>query len=228
MALQLPPWVAAHKPEAAAGALVAVAGGVAYWKKRKAAAGASSSSAATVAPTTGGAIYDANGNLIAGAGTTGSGAYDSSANDVYNSLQGVLEQLQTTAAQMGTTNPISQSVPVSTPIQVDGRINTGTYSPVPPSAAAGIPGVDGGVTSFGTTILGQGTLPATPVAAAAAPTTTATAPAAPSYVTVANPTALKALPAGTNLYADVNGVETYLTPAAFHALKPGTPIQVRK
>lgn len=103
MAFTLPPWVAAHKPEAAAGALVAVAGTVAYVKKRKAAA-ASPSTATT--PST-------------AFGTTGSavdaGTYDSSADDVYNSLEGVLEQLQNTAASMNNTSPITQAIPVTVP-----------------------------------------------------------------------------------------------------------------
>lgn len=102
MALQLPPWVAAHKPQAAAGALVAVAGTIAYVKKRKAAASPSTATTPSTAFGTAGSAVDA-------------GTFDSSGYDVYNSLEAQYEALQTKVDQLSTTPPVATQIPVTVP-----------------------------------------------------------------------------------------------------------------
>jgi hypothetical protein len=94
-------WVSTHQKQTAIGGGAAGVVGFALYRKTKAAASSgttSSSSAGSTVP----------------AGTTGGVAYDSSADDVYNSVEGVLEQLQGTIGQLNTASTVASSTPVST------------------------------------------------------------------------------------------------------------------
>lgn len=141
--VKLDGWVKTHKPQAAAAGLAIVAGAV-YWQKHRAAAQTGNFTTPTTA-----------------AGTIGAAPYDSSANDVYNSVESVLEQLQNTANQISTTGaagnqptPVTDTPPVAvtTPVlpfrtvdPIAGSLPT--YDPARPLSATNAPATTGSVSA---------------------------------------------------------------------------------
>jgi hypothetical protein len=104
MAFDAASWIKTHPKPAAIGAGATGVVGLALYRKKKAAA------ATSTTPTT---TSSSAGSTVPG-GTTGGVAYDSSADDVYNSVEGVLEQLQGTITQLGTAASAAQANQVST------------------------------------------------------------------------------------------------------------------
>jgi hypothetical protein len=115
-------WVKANpKPAAVGGGALGVAG-IAYYRKRKAAS------------STGAASSSTTGSTVPAAGTTGSAAYDSSADDVYNSVEGVLEQLQ---AQIGDLGTASTAAAATTPVSTEPTTAVASAAPTAPVVVDG-------------------------------------------------------------------------------------------
>lgn len=119
---QLQAFVEAHKMELAAGGAVLV-GGLALAKRKKAGAATPTAAGAAASPQT---------------GLPGTATYDSSASDVYNSIQPELEQLQQLITQQSSASPIPvAAAPAPAPIYAPAPAAAAVPTAVPPPTAPG-------------------------------------------------------------------------------------------
>lgn len=200
--MRLDEWIRAHKPQTAAGAAAGLAGVVYLVKRRQAASGGSTASPFAL-PATGG-------------GTVGTTPYDSSGNDVYNSLQPILEGLQNEVDQLSTVPPITQTIPVTAP-PVTGPVATGIS-----------PGDIGGMLPPGAVQGGNPPTSAEKVQQVGGQTIVTPAAAPTPSQTFSQLTSFQGLPAGTALFTkNADGSYSWLSPAEAAAVKPGTAFYVQ-